>query len=60
MTELQLKLLEKIEELTLHTLEQEKKLQETQALKLENLEMKAELEEMREELAEIRAMLSDR
>ena len=33
MTELQLKLLEKIEELTLYTLEQEKKLQEMKTLK---------------------------
>jgi hypothetical protein len=51
MTELQLKLLEKIEELTLYTLEQERKLGRVDALEQENARMKAELEE-------IRAMLS--
>lgn len=51
MTELQLKLLEKIEELTLYTLEQEKKLQEVAALKRENKQLRAEI-------AEIRLMLS--
>jgi hypothetical protein len=57
MTELQLKLLEKIEELTLYTLEQDEELQQ---VKRENARMKMENAKMRTALAEIRAMLSDR
>jgi hypothetical protein len=60
MTELQLKLLEKIEELTLYTLEQDKKLQEAEALQLESVKMKAELAEMKARLAAIESILSDR
>ena len=61
MTELQLKLLEKIEELTLYTLEQDQQLElrdtEVESLKRDNAQMKAENAEIRARLAAIEAML---
>jgi hypothetical protein len=61
MTELQLKMLEKIEELTLYTLEQDQQLElretEVESLKRDNAQMKAENAEIRARLAAIEAML---